>query len=100
MPEILLLKLLFIGTGSLTMRSWFMKVYSPNSLASTWPLIASPIAATGMPRNALTSSGGSGLGAGLITGFVLEEFVVEDTDTVTREYNHDLAVTLALGDHG
>src|SRR5215472_108837 len=32
------------------------------------------------------------LGAGLITGFVLDELVVEDANTVPCEYSHKLAV--------
>jgi hypothetical protein len=39
------------------------------------------------------------LGAGLITGFVLDELVVEDADTVPREYSYDLAVAFTLRNH-
>jgi hypothetical protein len=34
-----------------------------------------------------------------ITGFVLDELIVNDVDTVTREYSQDLAVALALRNH-
>ena len=39
------------------------------------------------------------LGTGLITGFVLDELVVEEADTVPCEYSRNLAVALSLGDH-
>ena len=36
------------------------------------------------------------LGAGLITGFVLDEFILDEADAVTREYSQDLTVAFTL----
>jgi hypothetical protein len=40
------------------------------------------------------------LGARLITGLVLDQSIVDDADAVAREYGQDLAVALALRNHG
>jgi hypothetical protein len=37
------------------------------------------------------------LSAGLITGFVLDEFRVDDSYAMTSKYREDLTVALALG---
>jgi hypothetical protein len=39
------------------------------------------------------------LRARLIASLVLDEFIVDNTDAVTREYSQDLAVALALFNH-
>ncbi|HTF69101.1 MAG TPA: hypothetical protein VK638_41110, partial [Edaphobacter sp.] len=40
------------------------------------------------------------LGPRLITGFVLDEFIVDKADAVTREYSQDLTVAFTLRNHG
>src|SRR5262245_30247508 len=40
------------------------------------------------------------LGPRLITGFVLDEFIVDKADAVAREYSQNLTVTFTLRDHG
>jgi hypothetical protein len=40
------------------------------------------------------------LGPRLITGFVLDEFIVDKADTVTGECSQDLTVAFTLRSHG
>src|SRR5262249_28627544 len=40
------------------------------------------------------------LGAGLITGFVRDEFILDEADAVTREYSQNFTVAFSLRNHG